>query len=266
MKNYAPLLWALVFMSSHASEPLDASSPRIEGDRLSAIVKTMASDEFAGRAPGGPGEARTLAYLIDQFSELGLEPGAGNGSWTQAVPLLQTQVKEATFTVATGQKRLSLSQGDDVALSTSQPQATVQLENAPVVFVGFGASAPERDWDDYGDIDLAGKVALFLVNDPDFAASPGEPVGTRFGGKRMTYYGRWAYKYEEAERRGAIAAIVIHEDLAAGYGWSVASASPGENFSVVQPPGAQRSLQMQGWMSWGCLLYTSDAADEVVPV
>ena len=251
MKNYAPLLWALVFMSSHASEPLDASSPRIEGDRLSAIVKTMASDEFAGRAPGGPGEARTLAYLIDQFSELGLEPGAGNGSWTQAVPLLQTQVKEATFTVATGQKRLSLSQGDDVALSTSQPQATVQLENAPVVFVGFGASAPERDWDDYGDIDLAGKVALFLVNDPDFAASPGEPVGTRFGGKRMTYYGRWAYKYEEAERRGAIAAIVIHEDLAAGYGWSVASASPGENFSVVQPPGAQRSLQMQGWMSWG---------------
>ena len=250
MKYFAPMLLAFSVLSSNATETAEISSPGIEGDRLSAIVKVMASDEFAGRAPGGPGEAKTVAYLIEQFKQLGLEPGAGSGSWTQAVPLWQTQVKNPVFTSVTGKEELRLSQGDDVALSTLQPKATVQIDSASVVFVGFGASAPERDWDDFGDIDLAGKVALFLVNDPDFSAEDDEPVGMRFGGKRMTYYGRWAYKFEEAERRGAIAAMVIHEDLAAGYGWSVASTSPGENFSAVLPPGTERSMQLQGWMSW----------------
>lgn len=251
MKYYAPLLLAFAVLGSHATETPEASAPGIDGDRLSAIVTTMAADEFAGRAPGGPGEAKTVAYLIEQFKQLGLEPGAGGGSWTQAVPLWHTQVKNPVFTAEIGSQRLRLSQGVDVALATLQPDPVVQINNAPVVFVGFGAAAPERGWDDFGDIDLAGKVALFLVNDPDFSAEEDEPVGRRFGGKRMTYYGRWAYKFEEAERRGAIAAIVIHEDLAAGYGWSVASTSPGENFSVVLPPGTERSMQLQGWMSWG---------------
>ncbi|TDG11402.1 M20/M25/M40 family metallo-hydrolase [Seongchinamella unica] len=250
MKYYAPVLAALLALGSQAAVPPESSTPRIEADRLSAIVKTMAADEFAGRAPGGPGEARTVAFLIEQFSALGLKPGAANGSWTQAVPLWQTQVKDPDFVVTTGDQRLGLSQGKDVALSTLQSRPSLRIENAPVVFVGFGARAPERQWDDFGDIDLAGKVALFLVNDPDFSAAEGEPVGERFGGRRMTYYGRWAYKFEEAERRGAIAAIVIHEDKAAGYGWGVASASPGQNFSRVLPPGSERSMQLQGWMHW----------------
>ncbi|RLQ21746.1 M20/M25/M40 family metallo-hydrolase [Seongchinamella sediminis] len=250
MKYFAPASLAVLLLLGGAAVATEAPAPRIDADRLSAIVKTLASDEFAGRAPGGPGEEKTVAYLIEQFRELGLEPGGVSGRWTQPVPLWQTQVNEPAFAVRTGDKSVQLAQGADVALSTLQPKAAVRVENAPVVFVGFGASAPERDWDDYGDIDLSGKVALFLVNDPDFSAAAGEPVGQRFGGKRMTYYGRWAYKFEEAERRGAIAAIVIHEDKAAGYGWGVASASPGENFSMVLSPGSERSLQLQGWMHW----------------
>ena len=160
MKYFAPMLLAFSVVSSNATETAEISSPGIEGDRLSAIVKVMASDEFAGRAPGGPGEAKTVAYLIEQFKQLGLEPGAGSGSWTQPVPLWQTQVKNPVFTSVTGKEELRLSQGDDVALSTLQPKATVQIDSASVVFVGFGASAPERDWDDYGDVELAGKVAM----------------------------------------------------------------------------------------------------------
>ena len=119
----------------------------------------------------------------------------------------------------------TLAQETDIAADTVRPVQSIAI-NAPVVFVGFGAYAPERDWDDYGDIDLRGKVALFLVNDPDFAAAPDEVVAGRFGDRRMTYYGRWAYKYAEAARRGATAALVIHETEVAGYGWNVASSSP----------------------------------------
>lgn len=250
MRYTLTLLLALFLLSSETSLAAERAAARIDADRLSAIVRTLASDEFAGRAPGGPGEEKTVAYLIEQFRELGLEPGAGNGRWTQPVPLWQTQVTRPGFTARVGDRLIELAQGEDVALSTLQAQSALRVDQAPVVFVGFGASAPERDWDDYGDIDLSGKVALFLVNDPDFSAQAGEPVGQRFGGRRMTYYGRWAYKFEEAERRGAIAAIVIHEDKAAGYGWGVASASPGENFSMVLPPGSERSMQLQGWMHW----------------
>ncbi|HSG91625.1 MAG TPA: M28 family peptidase, partial [Pseudomonadales bacterium] len=106
---------------------------------------------------------------------------------------------------------------------------------------------PERDWDDFGDLDLTGKVAVFLVNDPDFAAAADEPVAGRFGNRRMTYYGRWTYKYEEAARRGALAALVIHEDAAAGYGWNVASSSPGEQYALAEATGPQPPL-LQGWL------------------
>ena len=102
-----------------------------------------------------------------------------------------------------------------------------EFENAPMVFVGYGVQAPERGWDNFKGVDLKGKVAVMLVNDPDFEAAPGEPVAGKFGGKTMTYYGRWTYKYEEAARRGAIAALVVHETDAAGYPWTVSKAQPG---------------------------------------
>lgn len=221
----------------------------IDTTRLSDTVKVLASDEFEGRAPGGVGEQKTVAYLIDRFKALGLEPGGENDGWTQAVPLIHTQLQTpVSLAFKLGNSQQQLAQATDIAISTAHPVEHITIDNAPVVFVGFGASAPERQWDDFGSIDLAGKVALFLVNDPDFAAEPGEPVAGRFGNRRMTYYGRWAYKFDEASRRGAIAALVIHEDKAAGYGWNVASSSPGENFSIVREAGAAQPITLQGWL------------------
>lgn len=228
-----------------------ADGPRIDTARLSEIVKVLASDEFEGRAPGGVGEEKTVAFLVERFKMLGLEPGGRDGTWTHPVPLLHTQIKEpASLAFATGDGEQTLVQARDVEISTVQALEEISIEAAPVVFVGFGASAPERDWDDYGDVDLAGKVAVFLVNDPDFSAAPDEPAAGRFGGKRMTYYGRWAYKFEEAGRRGAIAALVIHEDKAAGYGWSVAASGPGENYAVVRAASATEPVTLQGWLHW----------------
>jgi Zn-dependent M28 family amino/carboxypeptidase len=217
----------------------DTRAAEIDSTRMSRIVKVLASDEFEGRAPGGPGEALTVNYLVEQFSAMG----------TQAVPLLKTQVQSpASLGFDIGDTHQSLQQAVDIAIETSRPQEKINIEKVPVVFVGFGASAPERDWDDFGGIDLKGKVAVFLVNDPDFAAAPDEPVAGRFGNKRMTYYGRWTYKFEEAERRGALAALVIHEDKAAGYGWTVAASGPGENYSIVRAEGAGEPMMLRGWL------------------
>src|SRR5687767_1716714 len=117
-----------------------------------------------------------------------------------------------------------------------------------MVFVGYGVAAPERQWDDFKGVDLNGKVAIFLVNDPDFEASANEPVAGTFGGQAMTYYGRWTYKFEEAARRGAIAALLVHETAGAGYGWNTVQAPGGENFDIVRPEGATPPVLLQGWL------------------
>jgi Zn-dependent M28 family amino/carboxypeptidase len=233
--------------SAAAAKPAAAT---IDSQRLSDIVKVLASDEFEGRAPGGPGEAKTITFLVEQFQSIGLEPGGVDGTWTQSVPLIHTQLAQnGKLSVAIGDTSQTWQQGIDVAISTARAVDKVDINAAPLVFVGFGASAPERDWDDFGDIDLKGKVAVFLVNDPDFSASADEPVAGRFGNKRMTYYGRWTYKYEEAARRGALAALVIHENKAAGYGWNVAASSPGEKFALAQTSGPLPPL-LQGWLHY----------------
>jgi len=234
--------------------PMDAAivakPAQINSQRLSDIVKVLASDEFEGREPGGPGEPKTIAFLVDQFQTLGLEPGGVEGSWTHAVPLIHTQLAEdGSLSISGGLASQTWQQGIDVAVSTVRAVKTVGIDDAPLVFVGFGANAPERDWDDFGDVDLNGKVAVFLVNDPDFSAKVDEPVAGRFGNRRMTYYGRWAYKYEEAARRGALAALVIHEDKAAGYGWGVASSSTGEQFALAETTGPLPPL-LQGWLHY----------------
>jgi Zn-dependent M28 family amino/carboxypeptidase len=228
----------------------DAPAASIDTERLSSIVKELASDEYGGRAPGTLGGRKTVEYLVEQFRALGLEPGGDSGTWTDEVPMIHTLFEgpgEMRF-VVDGEPKV-LRQKVDIEASTVRAVDAIGID-APVVFVGFGAYAPERDWDDYGDIDLRGKVALYLVNDPDFAAEPGEPASGRFGNRKMTYYGRWAYKFEEAARRGAIAALVIHETEAAGYGWNVASSSPGENYAVVSGDESVAPVLLQGWLHW----------------
>ena len=250
-----PLIAALaVFLSGCQEGTLDtATSAQIDATQLSETVRVLASDEFYGRAPGGPGEALTVNYLIERFTELGLEPAGEEGGWTQSVPLIHTQISVQADNAPSLQLNangatVNLIQGTDVEFSTTRPVTQALIENAPIVFVGHGAFAPERDWDDFGDIDLRGKLAIFLVNDPDFAAQEDEAIAGRFGGKRMTYYGRWTYKFEEAARRGALAALVVHDDAGAGYGWNVALSSPGENYSIERPATSLEPPLLQGWI------------------
>jgi len=227
---------------------IGAAASAVEPAALSETVKVLASDGFEGRAPGTPGEAKTVEYLIGRFKAMGLSPAGDSGGWTQAVPLRHIQLAaEPRLTVDGPGGQIVLRQGEQIAVRTLHIDPAVQIAGTPMVFVGYGVTAPERGWDDFKGVDLHGKVAVFLVNDPDFEAAPGEPVYGRFGGKAMTYYGRWTYKFEEAARHGAAAALVVHETAAAGYGWSVA-AGQGDVYDVVRGPNDPQTVPVEGWI------------------
>jgi len=231
--------------------PLQAQ-PRIavEADRLTETVRTLASDMFEGRAPGTRGEDRTLGYLIARFEALGLEPAGPDGQWLQKVPLLHTRLqtpRQLAFATPKGEAAARLA--EDIYLSTIRPEDAARIADAPLVFVGYGVKAAERGWDDFKGADLKGKVAVFLINDPDFAARPGEPASGKFGDRTMTYYGRWTYKFEEAARQGAIAALIVHNAAGVGYGWNVVISPGGENYDIVRAPDKLTSLKLQGWLS-----------------
>ena len=227
-----------------------APPPSIDVQRLSTITRTLASDAFEGRAPGTPGGARTVAYLCAQFEALGLEPGGVDGSWTQDVAMLRTKVDmSAPLMVEKPGDSITLAQGKDVYVSTLRDTTRARIASAPLVFIGYGVDASERNWDDFKGADLKGKVLVFLVNDPDFDAAPGDPVADRFGGRAMTYYGRWSYKFEEAVRQGAVGALIVHETEAAGYGWNTITSPGGENYDLMGTEGGNGRLALQGWLS-----------------
>ena len=232
-KVILPLL-ALALIGAAPANPI---SP----ERLSADTKILASDAFEGRAPGTKGEEMTLSWLIAQLKAIGLEPAGPDGKWTQEVPLVRTQLGDGKFRAGDVDLRF----GEDIYLSTVRPVEQIAIADAPMVFVGYGVAAPEREWDDFKGVDLKGKVAVMLVNDPDFEAGPGDGSADKFGARRMTYYGRWAYKFEEAARRGAVAALVVHDTPGAGYGWDTVTASQGENYDIA---GATGRLALQGWI------------------
>ena len=247
MKSALSLILAAALLS--AALAADTASP-ISPARMSAIAKTLSSDAFEGRAPGTPGEAKTVAYLIDQFRSLGLKPAGDNGAWVQAVPLIHNVADQPRrLEILVGESVLPLIPGHDINPQTARPVSRVTIDSAPMVFVGYGVTAPERNWDDFKGVDLHGKVAIFLVNDPDFEASPEEPVAGKFGGRAMTYYGRWTYKFEEAARRGAIAAFVVHETAAAGYGWNVVAGNAGGVYDVVRPADQTQPPLLQAWIA-----------------
>ncbi|HEX8064734.1 MAG TPA: M28 family peptidase [Allosphingosinicella sp.] len=243
-------LFVLLLLAACASPgPKRSADAKIDPVRMSNMIRTLASDEFEGRAPGTRGEAKTVAYIAEQFRLAGLEPAGENGGWMQRVPLVRTQLDKAgSVSVAAKGGPMPLRVPDDVYLSTVRETNRARIDGAPMVFVGYGVTAPERPWDDFKGADLKGKVAVFLVNDPDFEAAAGDPVAGRFGGQAMTYYGRWSYKFEEAARRGAVAALVVHETAGAGYGWNTVQAPGGENYNIVLGPGAPQPVLLQGWI------------------
>jgi Zn-dependent M28 family amino/carboxypeptidase len=253
MRTFLLPLLALALPAAAPGQPADPASPAsyapVDPQRLSDWTRALSSDRMQGRAPGTEGETRAVAWLIAQFQALGLQPGGENGGWTQTVPLIRTHVPErGDFNIASHGETIALHSPSDIYVSTVRDTQAVTLRDAPMVFVGYGVTAPERNWDDFGDVDLTGKIAVFLVNDPDFEAAPTDAVAGRFGGRAMTYYGRWTYKFEEAARRGAIGALVIHETEGAGYGWNTVQAPAGENYAIRLAPGARQPVLLQGWL------------------
>jgi len=237
-------------LAAALAAPAAADGGAVDPDNLVRTVRTLASDLFEGRAPGTAGEERTIGYLIARLEALGLEPGGPDGQWTQPVPLLHTKLgtpRTLAFSGPGGTQALRLN--TDIYVSSQQARDAATIAHAPVVFVGYGVDAPERGWDDFKGIDVRGKVIVMLVNDPDFAAGPDEAVQGQFKGRTMTYYGRWTYKFEEAARRGAIGALIVHETEDAGYGWNVVVSGGGENYGLVPKPGEETSLALQGWLS-----------------
>lgn len=222
----------------------------LEPAKIAEHVKVLSSDAFEGRGPATEGEKKTVAYISEQFKAAGLKPGGdlvnGQRNWTQDVPLARFEIKgPVAVGVTTGGKAQAWTQGDDVALRAAQTGATrVSIKDAPVVFVGYGVTAPERNWDDFKDVDLKGKVALVLVNDPDFETGNGD-----FGGKAMTYYGRWTYKYEEAARRGAVGFLVVHETAPASYGWAtVKNSNTAPLFDIIRDKPSEAHALLEGWI------------------
>jgi Zn-dependent M28 family amino/carboxypeptidase len=205
-------------------------------------TKTISSDQFGGRAPTSPGEKLTLDYLVSQFKNLGYE-GANNGDFLQAVELLEmTASSDMDLKIGSNSFRYK----DDMIASTKHEQTKVEVSNSDVVFVGFGINAPEYDWNDYAGLDVKGKTVIILVNDPGFE----NPDSGKFQGKTMTYYGRWTYKYEEASRQGAAAAIIVHETEPASYGWSVVANSwSGPIYSLVSDNGNSDRVAVEGWVT-----------------
>ena len=201
-----------------AQSSRDRAAEAIREDIYRAHIEALASDEFEGRAPGSAGEKKTVEYLEQQFVELGLRPAAGD-SFRQPVPLVEITAMPADsfLDFEGGGRRIELGLGEDMVVGTRRVQPTVAVAGSEVVFVGYGIVAPEYGWNDYAGIDMRGKTALILVNDPGFAT--GDP--SLFKGRAMTYYGRWTYKYEEAARQGAAAAIIVHQTEPAAYPWEV---------------------------------------------
>ena len=218
-----------------------AVAPGIDATTLMAEIKILSSDEFGGRAPGSPGEILTIAYLTEQFSDLGLAPGNPDGSWVQGVPLVGiTPLAGSEFQVTMDGDSRELEPGRDYVAWTKHVVDQVEI-NAEFVFVGYGAVAPEYEWDDFGDVDVRGKILIFLVNDP--------PHDDIFGGSAMTYYGRWTYKHEVAAELGAAGSFVIHEEGPAGYPWEVVGSSPySESFDLVAADENRSRATVEGWI------------------
>ncbi len=227
-----------------------ADAPQFDAKRLSEEVKTLSSDAFEGRGPATAGEEKTIEYVIGQMKEAGLQPGGdlkdGKRLWTQAVPLLRAEIEgKPELSLTVDGKSESLTQGGQVAIRAAMDGSTsVGVKNAPLVFVGYGIHAPERKWNDFDGVDLKGKIAIALINDPDFETGSGD-----FGGKAMTYYGRWTYKFEEAARQGAIGLLVVHESAPASYGWAtVKNSNTNTMFDVVRDHPGNVHPQIEGWI------------------
>jgi Zn-dependent M28 family amino/carboxypeptidase len=235
--------------ASAALDIPEVAAGTISEATIKDATRTLSSDAFEGRAPGSAGEAKTIAFLTERFKAAGLQPG-NKGSWVQEVPLVEITGKDFVPLSITGKGApLSFQYGKDWVGATYREEAEIKINASELVFVGYGINAPEKGWNDYAGVDVKGKTVVILVNDPDWQTGGLEGP---FNGKAMTYYGRWTYKYEEAARQGAAAALIIHQTAPAAYGWNVVESSwSGPQAYAQRGANAGPLTQMNGWVTEG---------------
>ena len=230
----------------------------IRAEDLARHIQRLASDEFEGRDPGTLGERLTLAYLEAELARAGFLPAVPDGkpcpsypcdgaTYTQRVPMVSTKADPATtLNLKVGEQTQTLAMGKDMVIGSQSGERMIDIENSDLVFLGYGVNAPEQQWNDFDGIDVKGKTIVVLVNDPGFLRKDAE----LFKGKAMTYYGRWTYKFEEAARQGAAAALIIHDTEPAGYGWEVVANSwSGVQHDLPASEDSSPKLKAQGWIS-----------------
>ena len=231
--------------------PLSAL-PKIDPAAVLDTTTRLSADKFQGRSPGTPGEELTVAYLQMRFEQLGLKPGNPDGTYIQKVPLVGitgTQAGPLTFTK--GSEKLALTWKDEVVAWSRHVAPSASVADSDVVFVGYGVDAPEYNWNDFKDLDVTGKTIVVLVNDPAVPdpANPSALDAKTFGGKAMTYYGRWTYKFEQGARKGARAILIVHETGPAGYPFSVVQGNLNERFDLVAPDKNMSRASVEGWIT-----------------
>ncbi len=239
------ILLGLSLLTS-AAVARDAPAPAISVQTLKDVTRTLSSDAYEGRQPTTPAEARATAYIVSRFKAAGLKPG-NHGSWFQQVPMVEIDAQNVSPLTFTGGKApVSLNYRTDLVIASYRVTPRVEIANSDVVFVGYGINAPERGWNDYAGLDVHGKTVVILVNDPDWQ-TPGRDG--LFEGRAMTYYGRWTYKFEEAARQGATAAIIVHDTEPAAYGWGVVQSSwTGPQLELDEKGDHMDQSQAIGWM------------------
>lgn len=240
-------LAAGALISACASTGAEPSPPPASLDpvRLSEHARVLSDDSFQGRGIGTPAEGMVVRYLSEQYAAAGFQPGGENGGWTQDVTLNRFTASSISAAFEVGGETVPLNQGQQIVVSTRLPGRHVMLTDTPLVFAGYGIKAPERNWDDFKDVDVRGKILVVLVNDADFE----QPELNTFNGRAMTYYGRWTYKYEEAARQGAAGVIIVHETAPASYGWATVTNSwSGPQFDIVRENAAAERVKMESWI------------------
>ncbi|HLG15187.1 MAG TPA: M28 family metallopeptidase [Blastocatellia bacterium] len=239
---------------ARAAGPSRAALNAITVDGLMSHIKTLSSDEFEGRAPASPGEDLSINYIADQFKKLGVAPGNTDGTYFQKVPLVGiTTNQSAELKIKAGAKGMTLRFGDDFVARTMRVVDRTSFD-ADMVFVGYGVVAPEYKWDDYKGVDVRGKVLIMLVSDPPVPdpKNPGRLDPKMFGGRAMTYYGRWTYKYEIAAEKGAAGVLIVHETGPAAYPWSVPKGSfTIEASDLVSKDNNMSRVNVEGWITDG---------------
>ena len=240
------VLVSLLAASCSEEGALRRAAATITADELRNYTMTLAADSFMGRKPFSPGETVTVSYLAGELEKIGFRPAFGD-SWFQSVPMTEIFTRVAgPVTIMAAGRRLELSAPDDIAIESPSQKKIVEFKDLPMVFCGFGIVAPEYGWDDYRDVDVRGKCAVVLINDPGLYTGD----TTLFKGRQMTYYGRWTYKYDEAARQGASAILIIHETLGAGYDYSIprkSSITPGLYMEQVE--GDTPPCDVCGWLN-----------------